>query len=533
MPRKINILTLGLMFPLVMAAAAFGETAETPPSPSADTLSETPLCIDPTDEPAQPASEGGAEAPTEPGLVESPCPQGDDSPESRNADGIVQPLTEPEAEAENATALLVGTNPVQDQRCDNQVDAPDLLDINVLAQSTTQSDAADVNSADSLLGPDAVQNQLRDDRADSPDLLEVDLLEGWRKFKAGVKEDIGLDFGFDYNALGFLATDSLGDNGSASGAFRFYGSWELIERNTPNTGSLVFKIENRHSYTDVAPTDFGFELGYDGLPNSVFSDQGWRATHLYWQQEFANGRGVGFIGVLDITDYTDVYALASPWTGFSNLAFQTGSGTIGGLPDGALGAMVGGFPSKHVYVVGSIADANADATDILGGFDTFFNEFETFKTLEIGWTPTQKLLFVDNAHLTFWQIDSRQEAGTPDGWGLNFSASGAIDNSWLVFLRGGWAQDGGSLFEGSISAGFGYQGKPGRDLLGVGLNWSKPNSDTFGPGLESQFTAELFQRLDITEAIQVTPSVQVIVNPALNPDNDAIGIFGLRTRIIF
>jgi hypothetical protein len=31
----------------------------------------------------------------------------------------------------------------------------------------------------------------------------------------------------------------------------------------------------------------------------------------------------------------------------------------------------------------------------------------------------------------------------------------------------------------------------------------------------------------------VTPSVQLIVDPALNPDEDTIGIFGMRVRFTF
>jgi hypothetical protein len=50
-----------------------------------------------------------------------------------------------------------------------------------------------------------------------------------------------------------------------------------------NNGSIVFKVENRHAYTDLAPSAFGGELGYVGLANTVFSDQGWRTTHLFWQ----------------------------------------------------------------------------------------------------------------------------------------------------------------------------------------------------------------------------------------------------------
>ena len=390
------------------------------------------------------------------------------------------------------------------------------------------------DAASQLTGPDAVVNQLTDDAQDKPDLAGTEPVgKRWDAWKAGLKERTGLDFGVDYNALGFAATESPGEDTAGSGAFRIYGTWDLIGRDGPNTGSLVFKIEHRHAYTDVAPSGFGPQIGYAGLNNCCFSDVGWRATHLFWQQRFADGRGVSYIGYLDITDYADVYALASPWTGFSNLAFATGSGSMAGLPDGALGAMVGGFLTDQIYAVGGVADANADAGDLGGGFDTFFDDFETFKTLELGWTSAREKLFIDNAHVTLWQIDERDEAGTPDGWGINFSLTRRIGDNWLPFLRGGWTEDGASFYQASVSAGFGYAAVPGRDLLGVGVNWSRPNRDTFGANLDDQYTLEVFQLWQVTERVQVTPSVQLIVDPALNPTADFTAVLGLRARVDF
>ena len=404
-----------------------------------------------------------------------------------------------------------------------------LLAINLVHPSLGLAQSA----GDVLSGPNSTPETLEADAEEKDDVLDIDRQDGFDAWKSGLKERTGLDFGFDYNALGFLATDSLGKDRSGSGSFRIFGTWELLNRGSPNSGSLVFKFENRHRYGSVAPTDFGGELGYVGLPSSVFSDQGNRVTHLYWEQNFADGLGVSYIGWLDVTDYTDVYALASPWTGFENLAFQTGSGSIGGLPDGALGAMVGGFLSDNYYAAASFADANADPTDPLEGFDTLFDDGETFKTFEFGWTSGGERLFVDNAHVTFWQIDERGDAGTPDGHGVSFSYTRGIDDTWLPFLRGGWAEDGGSLYEASLSAGFGYTQEPGRNLLGVGLNWSRPNDGTFGSGLDDQYTLEAFQRWQITQGVAITPSVQIIHNPAFNPDDDTIALFGLRIRAAF
>jgi porin len=108
-----------------------------------------------------------------------------------------------------------------------------------------------------------------------------------------------------------------------------------------------------------------------------------------------------------------------------------------------------------------------------------------------------------------------------------------VDEHWLPFLRAAWANEGGGLYEVSVSGGFGYQNKPGGNLLGVGLNWGRPNSDTFGVDLDNQLMSEVFYRVQLTENFQITPNLQIVGNPALNTDRDAIALFGLRARVTF
>lgn len=401
-----------------------------------------------------------------------------------------------------------------------------------LLASTTASYAEskhDLQAANAFTSPATVYHQLIVDQKDRS-------LKDWYDWKDDLEDRTGLSFGIDYNTAGYAATNSLGDDISASGVFRLYGRWNFIGRGTNDTGGIVFKFENRHSYTDVSPKDLGFKLGYAGLNNTVFNGQGWRATHLFWRQGFNDGRGITYVGYLDITDYVDVYALASPWTSFTNLAFETGSGTIGNLPDGALGAMIGSFITNNIYIVAGIADANADATDIGSGIDTFFNDFETFKTVEFGWTSAEKnepALFLKNIHVTFWQVDERIESGIPDGWGIAFSVSSIIEDRWLPFIRGGWAEDGDSLYEASLSIGLGYYIENSKDTLGVGLNLSRPNETTFQQKLDDQFTAEMFYNLHLSENLVITPNFQLLVNPALNPNDNVIGLFGIRARMDF
>ena len=395
-----------------------------------------------------------------------------------------------------------------------------------------------------LAGPDAPDTLEKDFQKEKADLLNMNLLEKWGAWKSGIREKTGFSIGADYTAVGFAATSSPGDDTSASGIARVYGSWDVLNRGAKDTAGFVYKIEHRHKYTDVPPQAFGFEVGYAGTPEPVFNDDGFRTTELNWKQYFLEDRGVVRLGFVDVKTYFDVYALASPWTGFHNLAFSTGSNTQAVLPDGAFGAMVGGYLTDKIYAVAGIADASADPTDVFEGFDTFFNDFDTFKTFDIGITGGGKRLFVDNVHIALWQMDDSKETGAQGGWGVNASASKLVSGKWLPFLRGGWAHEGGGAYEASVSAGFGYMNQPGGNLLGVGLNWGRPNSDTFPLDLDDQWTGEIFYRVQLLENIQITPSVQLLFDPALyetinalngepDKDKDFIALFGLRARVQF
>ena len=59
-------------------------------------------------------------------------------------------------------------------------------------------------------------------------------------------------------------------------------------------------------------------------------------------------------------------------------------------------------------------------------------------------------------------------------------------------------------------------------------NWGRPNHDTFGPGLSDQFGLEIFYRAQVTDNLRVTPSIQLLANPALYPAEDLIAVLGLR-----
>lgn len=401
---------------------------------------------------------------------------------------------------------------------------------NSFGQSKVSQSDQDSIKVQSIAGPTSVEYQLENDARSNSKSSFWYALDSLDQKKKRFTDKTGFSIGVDYNSQIMGATETIGDDVGASGVFRVFGKWNLAGRNTPHEGGLIYKIEHRHKYTDLPLREWGLAgVGYAGFLQSVYNDQNWRVTNLYWRQTFGTNKVVMYAGFLDVTDWTDVFALASPWSGFNNLAFATSSGTMGGLyPDGSLGVMVSTWLTDNVYAVAGMIDANGTATEFYKGFDTFFNDFETLKTLEVGYTPGLESVFFQNAHITLWQVD--ETAAAASGWGVIGSLSWGVGN-WFPYLRGGWSDGGGSSFyTASISTGIGYN-IGGPNTLGIGLNWNKPNEAVFGGGLKDQYLSEIFYKWQVTHHSELTPSIQLLGNPALNPNKSFSAVFALRARV--
>ena len=363
-------------------------------------------------------------------------------------------------------------------------------------------------------GPSSVGGQLAEDQ-EGRELLS------WRERL----QEAGFSFGLNFSALYQGASDSPGEDEAAGGIFQLPVSWTLQEGES-STGTLVFKSEWRGRLgTDIPPQDLGFAAGAVSITGTQFSDIQWAVTNLYWQQRFNDGRISFNIGRVDATDYLDVYGLINPQTSFQNLAFSTSPSIAS--PNQGLGLALGAMLGERFYVLGGFADANADPTRT--GIDTF--DFgEMFKHIEFGWTPSQDRVWLDNAHITFWHVDERAEAGVPSGSGGTLSWARLFDGRSMPVVRVGFSDGGGAaLQEGAVATGLGWFRPKSRDLAGLGVAWADPSED-FGD-VPEQWTVEAFYRWMMAPVLALTADLQWIVDPALNPDEDQLFVFGLRLRL--
>ena len=67
------------------------------------------------------------------------------------------------------------------------------------------------------------------------------------------------------------------------------------------------------------------------------------------------------------------------------------------------------------------------------------------------------------------------------------------------------------------------------DLVGLSINKGSPPDNS----LRDQTTIESFWRFQFAQNLAITPSVQLLIDPALNPEDDQVWVWGVRMRLTF
>ena len=105
----------------------------------------------------------------------------------------------------------------------------------------------------------------------------------------------------------------------------------------------------------------------------------------------------------------------------------------------------------------------------------------------------------------------------------------------MPFIRIGDSDGGGgALLQRMVSVGLGIYDSDSNELFGFGLSWAEASEDPvggFGDNLDPQYTAEIFYRFQLSKNFAITPDLQYIRNPVLNPNESSVWIIGIRARL--
>jgi len=356
-----------------------------------------------------------------------------------------------------------------------------------------------------------------------------DSFESWRDWKSGVKDDHGFAFSGHYAIAGQGINNTV-DDGSASGSsgvLRLTGIWELVDRGTDESGSLVITLDHRHAYNKPAPANLAGEAGYVGITNTFFNDIGFAVINLNWQQRLNDGDTGIIAGRYDPNDYMNILGSVNPWTLFTNLTVQL-DGSIA-LPDSSWGIGAGHWMNEQWYVLGGINDANGAATDDLKFFD---GGAEFFTYAHVGWSPSKAERYYSNVHLMIWNVDKREDAGVDAAKGIAFAANWTFEKTWMPFMRLGYSEGNSPIYNRSATLGLIRKFHYRSDVAGIAVSWGELPSD---PALVSdeQVTTEAFWQIQFARNLEITPNIQYLKDPAFNPTHSESWTAGVRMLLTF
>ena len=364
-------------------------------------------------------------------------------------------------------------------------------------------------------------------------------LDPWFTFKERIRNDLGISIGGSYGVLGQGYSDSLLDQDEAVGSkFTLNLSADIINRGQADALSFDMAIEDRRPLgTDLAPLFAGFASGSAAATAATWGDFSLGITQAYIRQNLFDNRLQYAIGKLFAPNYVNAYPLFDDNRQFLNQNFTT-SPTIA-VPLRGFGMVGALYPTNgNLYVKAGVFTPYSDDTGWT--VDDFFERNEYFYNIEVGLSslarsgvPIQARgpMDSDNIHLSFWYRDPLDD-GSPEAYGVAFNANYTVKENLLLFLRGGWSE--GNPISRNIAVGFGYRPVSApSDLFGAAFGWMSPDEDFLPIDLRDQYTGEIFYRFQVTPHFALTPDVQLILDPTLNPFEDSIWNWGLRARVTF
>jgi porin len=407
-------------------------------------------------------------------------------------------------------------------------------------ESATQRDSRGCTSGDSLSNYSAtiaadvnnsktVESDLISSDTIKPAIFPIDVVHsrfaGIYRLKERIHDTFGLAFSVDYSLLAQRASHTEGEaNSGSSSVFRILGTWLRMGDRDGTNGVLVWKTETRNPiWGNPTPRDLGFTTG-SALSTANFKSLEWGITDLYWRQRFNGRRHALLVGHMDPGDWADQYPLLNAWTSFLSDAFY--NNPTEAIPKRGFGIVGQSFFDETLYFGGGVHDANGGDGDL--DFDSFWDTREWFSWAELGYRSNPTASARNNAHIHYWHQDAREEAGTQESRGMAFTYSRVNDRDGVSFIRAGFSRGGAAQMRRFIGVGMSYKPK-GRDTLGIATSWGSPPDKS----LRDQITSEIFYRVQVTQNLTFTPSLQVTFKPSFTLETKWLYVPGLRMRFVF
>jgi len=364
----------------------------------------------------------------------------------------------------------------------------------------------------------------------------------------GIEVDLGVTGIYQQNVRGGISKHRRA--GRFSGSYDLELSADLQKLLGFESGSLFVRIEGGWPNTegiDGVSVGSVFGVNADAIGNRTMD-----VVELFYEGSIFDDGLTLMVGKIDFTCIFDASAYADDETSqFLSVAFVDDP-TIP-FPDYSLGAVLTWNVTDSWYVMGGVADAQADGRETVFN-TTFHKEDYFFYALESGIIPQFHSTNgpLQGTHRAGLWYDPQPKAHSDsarnyrDDVGFYLSCDQMLvkenadpeDNQGLGgFFRYGYANSKRNDIANFWSVGFQYQGLiEGRDndVLGVGFAhgvFSNMASSTYPEDYEN--VLELYYNTQICPWLNVSPSIQYIANPGGTKGASDAVVLGLRVQMRF
>ncbi len=343
----------------------------------------------------------------------------------------------------------------------------------------------------------------------------------FRAFNEDLRFTTRLDLGLAYTALVQYASKGA-ERWAAAGDFDVFGTWHAIGEEGRDAGLLGFEVEYRHNFGGITPSELNQQFGSLLLTSSGFNDHAVGLKQIWWQQVFLDGQIFLRGGKIDQSNFFSTNRYQSANFFFLNQGLASSLAVP--FPETGLGIVAFGFPDEWFYVGAGIGDASPSDTS----FSANNLDEELFIALEAGFLTALEGYGAGTYRFTVSHTDAVPSRNQPSGAAFAISIDQEL-GKFVPFARLAISSEKGlTTFRKIFSAGFGLVDPFGNqgDEFGVGLVLTEPDNQE----LRNEWVLESFYRIQLTPTLQITPDLQLIINPA-SGTSDLVAVASLRFRI--
>jgi len=358
-------------------------------------------------------------------------------------------------------------------------------------------------------------------------------------------EDSGVELGFSLtqiyqqNLQGGLSTHRR--QGRHTGSYDLELAVDFEKLLGIKGGRLYMLTEGSWSRRDIDQTSVGSIFGVNG---DFKGRRSMDVTELWYEQAFGDGLTVIF-GKMDLTQWFDTSAYANDEnTQFLNNALINNPAIP--FPDYGMGIVVSVTPMENWTISGAVADAQADIRET--GFNTAFHDedfffyiFEVAKASEVDFGRGP---LAGSYRAGLW-IDCQEKQQFSNGKNKRDDTGAYLSCDQMVYKESNDPADTQGL---GVFGRYGYADSNlnevtnlwslGADVLGFGfaqgfLSDSRGANGGIGYSEDYESVYELYYNTKVTPWLEISPSLQYVVNPGgAGTAGDAL-ILGARAFMVF